>query len=472
MHINQNLSAIIANNHLLSTESNLQTSVARLSSGYRINHAKDDPAGMAISNRMQQQIDALNQASRNALDGTSALDTADGALNEVSSILQRMRELSVQAASDTNTTLDKTAAQQEVASLQKEIDRISSDTEFNTKALLDGSLDTRVYSTKVTATVNGVTVNQDVAENMDISDDVPVAKYNMSVSNGTQASYTTNAADNTAYPYTTDGVVKINGYSVEINASDTATEQFEKIRNAAENGNCTATIDIATNKITINSNAYGSMAEVDYSFTDTAGTVNKPATIPTGTDASVTLGSGFSSTATASTSGNTVTVTDAGGFSMVFDINANVTTSIATPQDLELDVTAKGTMDIQVGSNQDQMVNIRIPKITTESLGIDDVDVTTVNGASRSITAMDSAIAKVTAVRSKIGAYENRLDYTKDTLDQTSENLTGAISRIKDIDMATEMTTYSQDQVLQQAATSVLSQANDLPQQVLQLLRN
>lgn len=472
MHINQNLSAIIANNHLLSTENNLQSSVARLSSGYKINQAKDNPAGMAISNRMQQQINALNQASRNALDGTSALDTADGALSEISSILQRMRELSVQAASDTNTTLDKTAAQDEVDSLKKEIDRISSDTEFNTKPLLDGSLDQRVYATKIATTVNGVTVNQDVAENIDVSDNVAVNKYDMTVSNGTQATYTTNASDNTTFPYTTDGIVQINGYKVAISATDTPTAQFEKIRSAAENGNSTATLDTATNKITITSNAYGSQARADYSFTDALGTVNKPASAPVGTDASVTLGSGFSATATASTSGNTVTVTDAGGFSMVFNINENVTTSTLSPQALEIDVTKKGTLDVQVGSNEDQMVNIRIPKITTESMGIEDVNLTTINGASKSITELDSAIEKLTAVRSKIGAYENRLDYTKDTLDQTGENLTSAISRIKDVDMASEMTTYSQAQVLQQAATSVLSQANDLPQQVLQLLRN
>lgn len=147
MRINYNVSAAIANKHLLGIEDNLSASMERLSSGLKINHSKDNPAGMAISNKMKAQIDGLNRASQNASDGISVIQIADGALSETTSILQRMRELSVQAASDaTMTPADKEAIQKEITSLKDEVDRISTDTEYNSKSLLDGSLDTRVYT--------------------------------------------------------------------------------------------------------------------------------------------------------------------------------------------------------------------------------------------------------------------------------------------------------------------------------------
>ena len=146
MRINNNMSAVITNKQLLRTENNLTKSMERLSSGLKINHAKDNPAGMAISNKMKAQIDALDRASSNASDGTSVLQIADGALNETSAILQRMRELSVQAANGTNSLEDKQAIQDEIEALKEEVNRISKDTEYNSKSLLDGSLDTRVYT--------------------------------------------------------------------------------------------------------------------------------------------------------------------------------------------------------------------------------------------------------------------------------------------------------------------------------------
>ena len=147
MRINYNVSAAIANKHLLGIEDNLSASMERLSSGLKIIHSKDNPAGMAISNKMKAQIDGLNRASQNASDGISVIQIADGALSETTSILQRMRELSVQAASDaTMTPADKEAIQKEITSLKDEVDRISTDTEYNSKSLLDGSLDTRVYT--------------------------------------------------------------------------------------------------------------------------------------------------------------------------------------------------------------------------------------------------------------------------------------------------------------------------------------
>ena len=149
MKVNYNMSAVVTNKQLLTTEGKLTGAMEKLSSGLKINRAKDDAAGMAISNKMKLQIDGLDQASRNASDGDSVLQTADGALDEVTNILQRMRELSVQAATDTNSLGEREAIQEEINSLRDEVDRVSRDTEFNTKALLDGTLDTRVYAKNV-----------------------------------------------------------------------------------------------------------------------------------------------------------------------------------------------------------------------------------------------------------------------------------------------------------------------------------
>ena len=146
MKINRNMSAVIANNQLRRTENKLKTSMERLSSGLKLNSAEDNPAGMAISNKMRAQIKALDQAESNTNDGVSLLQIADGALNEMTSVLQRIRELSVQAASDINSYEDKQSIQAEIEQLKDEINRISNDTEYNTKTLLDGSSDTRVYS--------------------------------------------------------------------------------------------------------------------------------------------------------------------------------------------------------------------------------------------------------------------------------------------------------------------------------------
>ena len=464
MKVNLNISAVISNNQLLRTESNLSASIERLSSGLRINNAKDDPAGLAISNKMKQQIDGLEQAARNAQDGTSVLNTADGALNEITSILQRIRELSVQAANGTNTQADKQAAQDEVASLTEEVDRISSDTEFNTKTLLDGTLDTRVYAKYVSR--------------ISVSDYVPTGDYSVMVKEaGTQATFSTTTLATDLQGK--DASLTINGYSVSINASDDADAVFEKIRDAAQYGEADVEKNGTTGALEFTSNAYGSKGELDisYEYNDASGTkvtTNVTGTTKYGKDAVVLTkpetgadNYNFADTATVTTDGNRVTITDKDGFSLGFLIDSDVVDG----KRLDFEVTDIGTMNVQVGANENQMINIRIPEISSKSLYLDQVDVTTVNGAAEAMNTLDDAIAVTSAVRSKIGAYSNRLEYASSSLGQTDEDLTAAFSRIKDIDMATEMTSYANLQVLQQAGTSVLSQANDIPQQVLQLLQ-
>ena len=187
MKINRNMSAVRANKQLLGTENRLSKSMKRLSSGYKINSAEDNPAGMAISNKMKAQIEALDQAKSNSSDAQNVMKIADGALGEVSSMLQRIRELAVQGASDTYSENDKKALQSEIDELTKEVDRISGDTEYNTKSLLDGSSDTRVYVRQKDANGNMTQVNSYITR-INFSDNVESDKYELTVNSlATQA---------------------------------------------------------------------------------------------------------------------------------------------------------------------------------------------------------------------------------------------------------------------------------------------
>lgn len=481
MKINHNMSAVIANKQLLRTENGLTSSLERLSSGLRINHASDDAAGMAIASKMKAQIKGLDQASRNASDGVSVLETADGALNEVTSMLQRMRELSVQAANDTNTQDDLEAIQAEITSLTDEIDRISRDTEYNTMNLLDGTQDTRVYPS-----VRGI-------ERIDISDSVEKGVYKIEVNTPAEQAVGVGAAvTTTAVTAAQEGTVVINGVEVKIKEGDTFEEVYEKLRNGAEIGNvnllvadAAATGGTAENagyvpvadvtqggKLVFVSKQYGSSAELNVSCENTAlaAYLGIPANGYTehGEDVKVdrvVSGIGFTEQSTLTTDGTHVKITDRSGFEMNFEVMPGVT------GDVSLEVTDIGTMTFQIGANEGQTMDVRIPEISSKSLYIDDVDVRTVGGGGRAITSFDKAIGKVSEARSRIGAYQNRLDSAVNSLEGAEQNMTAALSRIEDVDMAEEMSEYTKYNVLSQAATSVLAQANDIPQQVLQLLQ-
>ena len=490
MRINYNVSAAIANKRLLGIEGELSKSMERLSSGLKLNHAKDNPAGMAISNKMRAQINGLNRASENASDGISVIRIADGALNETTSILQRMRELSVQAAnSGAMSDSDRQAIQDEIESLKAEIDRISSDTEYNTKPLLDGSLDTRVYS--------------DHATRVQVSDQVKEGDYSIEVENpATQATVEANKDFNDqTQKIGQSGTISINGSKVEISADDTMAQVYEKIRNAAELGEVTVERDANNGNLSFKSNDYGSNAGVAITFdskdlADAFGLQNANGNTlvedpdngtwvygqkdqatgkivtPKGTDiefkkdaaGNIAL-EGFSSSATVKVDGNRVTITDRGGVSLSFLAEAGYQGKI------EFEVTDMGSMTLHIGANKDQNMDVRIPEVSCESLFIDDLDVRTVYGADRGMTRLSEAIEQTTSVRARLGACENRLDYSVNSLDAFGENMTEAFSRLTDADMAEEMTNYTHQNVLNQAAISVLTQANELPQQILQILR-
>ncbi len=487
MRINHNISALRANNQLVKTNNALDKSLEKLSSGLRINRAADDAAGMAISRKMKTQIAALDQASRNASDGISIIQTAEGALTEVNSMLERMRELAVQAANGTNTLEDRKSIQAEIDELKEEIKRISETTEFNTKTLLDGSIDNMSYSDNTAVKL------------ISISDAVDSGEYTIEVTvEATKAVAKGTASIDADLVITADqaGTININGNEVTIEEGDTMEEVFEKIRSTCDTANIkvfttddlTAPTDgqiiaspdtagydsvpLADNTaLVFVSDGYGSDEAIDI-YCDNAnlkaalGLTTITAT--TGDDAEVTLEAGFSTTATVSVDGNLVKVTDTDGFEMVFDTQPG---SSAGTGEANVTVLDAGPMKLQIGANEDQTMDVRIPKVDPVTLGIDSVNICTEEGAQEAITIFDEANTIVTGIRAKLGAYQNRLEHAISNLDTTSENMTEALSRIEDVDMAKEMANYTQKNVLAQAGTAMLAQANERTQTILTLLQ-
>lgn len=470
MKINRNMSAVMANKQLLRTENRLAKSMERLSSGYKINKSGDNPAGMAISNKMKAQIDALDKAEQNAADGTSVLQIADGALNEVSSILQRMNELSIQAANGTNSTSDRKSIQLEIDELKKEVNRISENTEFNTKSLLDGSSDVRTYC--------------DFATRMNVSDQVQPGMYRVEIDGlPTQSSYeiTVNG------PVDETGMLTINGKNIKLSSGMDLEDIAKELRNMQDEIGAEVTVNGST--ITITSVGYGSKYSLDVSVDKESFLTNNPnlafdaldqqsdgsyAKVYSGDDIHVKTLLLYNKKTDAyeevpsvlcNASDRRVKLTDPYGLEIDFLVNSNVTLG-----DYDFEVTDIGAMTLQIGANQYQTMDVRIPEISTESLYLDEIDLLAYKGPEFAMTTIDEAITRLNDIRSRIGAFQNRVEYAESGLAETQENVTAAYSRIIDTDMASEMTEYTQLNILDQASVSVLAQANDLPQQVLSLL--
>ena len=482
MRIGTNVAAIVANNALQKSQNNLSTSIERLSSGYKINGSKDDAAGCAISEKMRAQIRGLSQAQNNTADGVSVLNTAEGAITEIQSMLTRLKELSVQAANDVNSDDEREAIQKEIEQINNEIDRISDQTEFNTQSLINGNLSRRVYSDlqgvnqlsvsdSYTAGVYGITVTEDARQ--------AIAVGAGSITMSSTASITEEQA----------GAININGYKISISEGDTLDKVMGKIIDGVNiTGGSAFTVKDLNNDTVANGTDYaGYVPTADY-----AGSTLVIMTNQYGSDQKMNITCDNAELAdilgipqAATQDGTVITVTDVNNkeFSMdvpgnaagtVFDDSNNDGQSAAgagTARTISQEVTDVGTMSIHVGANQDQVIVIDIPAITTYSLGTEHMNVMTQYTASRAISTVDEAINKTNKIRSRIGAYENRFDHTTNNLEVSSENLTKSLSTMIDTDMSEEMTTYTSETVLTQAATSILAQANERPSQVLQLLQ-
>lgn len=439
----------------LNINSNAQAkSMAKLSSGLRINSAADDAAGLAISEKMKGQIRGLDQAARNAQDGQSLIQTAEGALNETTDILQRMRELAVQASNDTNTTDDRDAIQKEVDQLKDEVDRISTTTEFNTKKLLNGSSGLKVGDGTIVGNANSTS-------------DTKVGTYKITVTSLATAASDTSvgsvaASDTVKGP----GTITINGTDVNISATDTVQDVMDKINTV---GGVKAYIDSTSGNFTIESTDVGSDATLSISAS-VAGIISSTddwTTPVTRTGSNAVIGTLTAPDGTTDLTGdmvvsdNKVTLNTGDGKGLTFTANAAGSTTIDVG----------GSLNLQIGANSGQTMNISINDMGTQSLGIANIDLTSVKGASDAMDALDKAIQSVSSERAKLGAYENRLDHSINNLNTSSQNISDAQSRVADVDMAKEMMNQSKASVLAQAAQAMLAQANQQPQQVLQLLR-
>lgn len=460
MKINHNISALRSNRSLTRNNNALSESIQRLSSGYRINKAADDSAGLAISRKMKTQIDALYQSKRNGSDGISVLQTTEGALEEMTSMIQRMRELAVEAANDTYTMDDRKNIQDEIDQLSQEIDRLSEQTDYNTKKLLAGDLQR----------VNNATSTS--VEVLSMSDEVLPEEYSFAIEEyGTSAEASMSAASDSL---SGDASIEINGESVLFKDGASAESINEAVRDLCEcvsinwdmdEGGLSTILAGSDQQIRITcTNNLAGILGIEGDSDGYRTTFNSEY----GTDAQISLEDGFSSTITAVCHGNRVSITDTMGFSLEMELDPQAEDA---SEDVLLSVEDAGPLLVQIGANENQEINIAIPKINSKTLGIDRVNVRSGLGATIALSYLDTALSKITAVRSKIGAYQNRLDSAISSLEVTGENVTHAMARVGDTDIAAETTEYTSKNVLVQAGESMLAQANSRPQNVLTMLQ-
>ncbi len=443
MHINSNLTAIITNNALLRNESAFSLSTGKLSSGYKINTAGDDPTGYAISGRMRQQLAALERADVNATTGKSVLETADGALSEVTDMIQRLNELTIKASNGTMSASDRADVQQEVEQLTAEIDRISNQIELNGQKLLDGHLENHGYCE-----------NKHLVQVEEYNDKINAGKYNVEIREEA-----------------TDSEIKL-----AVKITDSSGASVISIGDLTDLDSTTVpsikvTYPKYLDKEKIGTTGSNGVAATNARFEDTArGAVkicddgSQYITVKgnNGEEISFFLDSRLTNpTHTSYTDPETGESYDIDHY----DINLTGTNK------LDITLTGKGAMDLHIGANEEEVVTCSLPRISLERLDLDNLDVTTQESARYSIDRVQYALKYVSSARARIGAYTNRVEHSISYLAASNENLSASMSRIQDTDMAAEMTNYASQQVLVQAATSMLAQANQAPQQALQLIQ-
>lgn len=480
MIINHNIAALNTLNQLSKNTNATQKSLEKLSSGLRINSAADDAAGLAISEKMKGQIRGLDQATRNSQDGISLIQTAEGSLNETQDILQRMRELAVQSSNDTNTSDDRSKIQDEMDQLRQEVDRIAGTTEFNTKKLLNGNIAKTVTDSGTNA---AAFANDGFNTTGSTEAGVYTVTFTTAAEKGTLGSQTnatsngTGTIDTTTDTIGVTGDLLVNGKTVSIAASDTLGDVATKINNLSADTGVTASAfsDGTNGGVTFDTTAYGSDATVQLSGSNP---LLKALSVTTGTDTAVS-DAGVDAVATL-TGADTYTQSSAVGNEVTFSNGLTVSGIDGTVDDgntATVTVGTGNTLNFQIGANEDQSMNLAINNMDAKSLGIngsgttDAISVSSYDNAKQAITVIDNAISKVSSERAKLGASQNRLEHTINNLSASSQNLTAAQSRITDVDMAAEMSNFTKNNILNQAAQAMLAQANQLPQGVLQLLR-
>jgi flagellin len=470
--INTNIMSLNSQRNLNSSQSDMQTALQRLSSGLRINSAKDDAAGLAISQRFTAQVRGLNQAVRNANDGISLAQTAEGALTEAGNILQRIRELAVQSANATNSASDRQALQSEVGQLVSELDRIATATDFNGQKLLDGTFGSAQFQVGANAneTIVATTGNYRTSQYGDF-------RVSGQASSGAA---TQRIAGETL---TINGAI---GTKAIVLGASSAQAVAQKVN---ENTSSTGVTAFAKTELDITFSAAGSYAMTIAGDNTTAQTISFSLADFTGADNLASAVTAFNDqtsktgvTAKVNAGGTGITLTHAKGNDITLKDTAvanagNVVVGTAT---LTADTTADtGVISGQVTFDSDKSFNVTgdaAETLTAASVSatlkkVSELDITSVDNANLALAIVDSALANVNTQRAKFGALQNRFQSTIANLSTTAENLSAARSRIQDADFASETAALTRAQILQQAGTAMLAQANQVPQNVLSLLR-
>ena len=494
MRIQHNIAALNSYRQLSGNNSAVSKNLEKLSSGYKINRAGDDAAGLAISEKMRAQITGLETAQKNANDGISLVQTAEGALTEVHSMLNRMVELADQSANGTyDDKTDRANLQKEVKSLLDEIDRIADGTNFNGINLLDGSLSTTELNVTATGTIGGATVDNTTIKENDATGAQSIIKGAAGTAGGTKT-LTVEYADANG---------KVHSVKADYVSSD---QKADNIKNMAEalkkNGELSASFDIevAGDDIKLTSKVTGSQGAklTDVKTTDGAGGATKDA-ITDGKDATVDVkklataaaGDKFTlngktyefvanTAAKPNTEGATAIVVGSNADATVANINKALekegvqATKAAANDGVTFSAIQNGKgLTLQIGDTADDFnqLTVSVGNMKAKSLGIADVDISTQAGAQAAVSKIKDAINSVSSTRGDLGAIQNRLEHTINNLSVTTENMTAAESRIRDTDMAEEMMSYTKNNILVQASQAMLAQANQVPQGVLQLLQ-
>lgn len=409
MVIQHNLTAMNANRMLNVTTSAQSKSAEKLSSGYKINRAADDAAGLSISEKMRKQIRGLTQASSNAQDGVSAVQTAEGALTEVHSMLQRMNELAVQSSNGTNSQTDRKAIQDEIDQLTSEIDRVSETTKFNETYLLKGDSTT---TTKANFMKSDYAIKDKVKlyleGEIDTNKNLTGDALKEAIASGAKI-YTEEAGAGKQDKNTTKNTLAVKGTDYAY-----VTKLYDKKGNA-----------VTAEQIKAKQAADGTDASTDGYFTSEGG------------------------------KGVAVTATAAAAFTESYDVNGAISFSLHVGAD----------------SASDNKIAVKIDSMSAKGIGVYGLKVDTEDDATAAIDRIAEAVQKVSSQRSTLGAAQNRLEHTISNLDNVVENTTSAESRIRDTDMAQEMVNYSKNNILAQAGQSMLAQANQSNQGVLSLLQ-
>jgi len=476
--VNTNIASLTAQRNLTGSQNELSTSLQRLSSGLRINSAKDDAAGLAISERFTAQIKGLNQGVRNANDGISLAQTAEGALKEVTNNLQRIRELAVQSANATNSASDRTALQAEVAQLVAEIDRVAQNTKFNGVALLDGTFTAKAFQigadTTDTVSITAITSARTSAIGgtststltTEVVSDVAISASNVAI-NGTQIGASTSDGKSVDEA-TASALAKANSINAVSSTTGVTATAATQIGGLTAVGGGSATASISINNVVVTFNSTGDAAATAASLKTAVDAVSSQ----TGVTMTITSGGNYTLDAA---DGRNITVAENGNSGLTQSaISADtyrgtLTLTSGSASGIETSATAAGALAANtVIGVLDGSKDIQA---TGTGVAVASLSVTTAANATSAITSIDSALNTINASRATLGSYQARFESIVASSQTTAENLAASRSRIMDADFASETASLTKAQIIQQSGIAMLAQANSIPQNVLALLQ-